>query len=192
MKKTIMIGCMLLIALSCRAQQIVPVEKSIGYMEAQNGIPKGTYLKDVNNLFNKYLGTWKGSFDNKNYTFVITMFKHEFLGVTEDKLLIRYLITDSSGAIIEDTRSLPNGSPKVIHGNYFAKDTSYYACNYSGKESLCGQKGTVFIYIKNNTNNTQMYLGLEPDKDMLLEQNCPGLKLATQLLPINGMTITKQ
>jgi hypothetical protein len=190
MKKIIIVGCMLIITLSCRAQQIEPVEKTRAYMDA-GGIPDGIYLKDVNNLFNKYLGTWKGTFDNKNYTFVITMFKDEYLGIAEDKLLIRYLITNSSGAIIEDTRSLPNESPNVIHGNYFSKTASYYASNYAGKESLCGQKGTVFIRIK-NTSNTMMSLVLSPDKDMILEQDCPGLKLAVQLLPINGMMLTKQ
>jgi hypothetical protein len=190
LKKTIMIGCMLLIALSCRAQQIEPVEKTKVYMDAGR-IPDGIYLKDVNNLFNKYLGTWKGTFDNKNYTFVITMFKDEYLGITEDKLLIRYLITNSSGTTIEDTRGLPNNSPYVIHGYYFAKDTSYYALNYAGKESLCGQAGTVFIRIKNAT-NTMMSLVLSPDKDMISEQDCPGLKSATQLFPIKGMMLTKQ
>jgi hypothetical protein len=190
LKKTIMIGCMLLIALSCRAQQIVPVEKKIGYRES-GGIPDGVYLKDVNNLFNKYLGTWKGTFDNKNYTFVITMFKNEFLGITEDKLLMRYLITNSSGAVIEDTRSLPNDSTYVIEGYYFSKDSSYYVLNYVGKEVLCGQQGKIIIRIKNAT-NTMMSLVLSPDKDLISEQDCPGLKSAVQLFPIKGMMLTKQ
>jgi hypothetical protein len=191
LKKTIMLGYMLLIALSCRAQQIVPVERSIDYMIAGNGIPEGTYLKDTNNLLPKYLGTWKGTFEGKNYTFVVTKHTYKPNNVTYDILLIRYLITSSNGTVIEDTRNLPNDSPYVIKGYYFSKDISYYVSNYTGREVLCGQHGKIFIRIK-NASNTMMSLVLSPDKDMISEQDCPGLKSAVQLFPIKGMMLTKQ
>ena len=52
---------LLLFALNSKAQNIVPVEKAIDYKIAHKGIPAGTYLKDVNNLFAPYIGTWKGT-----------------------------------------------------------------------------------------------------------------------------------
>lgn len=191
MKKLIVLGCMLIIAISCKAQTIVPVEKSIDYMIAGNGIPDGTYLKDVNNLLNKYIGTWKGTYEGKNYTFVITKFKDVFLGITEDKLLIRYLITTTNGVVIEDTRSLSDTSTYVIEGSFFSKDLSYYGLNFFGKNSICGNQGTVFIRMKNTT-NTSMSLTFMQSMETIAEDNCPGLKLAEPSLPINGMMLTKQ
>lgn len=48
---------MFLFVSHANAQNIVPVEKSVDYVSAVNGIPVATYLKDVNNLFTPYLGT---------------------------------------------------------------------------------------------------------------------------------------
>lgn len=191
MKKLIFLGCILMITMSCKAQTIVPVEKTIDYIIAENSVPKGTYLKDVNNLLGKYIGTWKGTFDGKNYTFVITKFKNDFLGVSQDELLIRYLIADTNGSAIEDSRGLPDTSPFLIEGDYFSKDATYYVLNYYGKNSGCGQQGTVYIRMK-NTDNTDMSLSLVPDKILLTEDSCPGLKLAEQLLPRDEMMLTKQ
>lgn len=191
MKKITVLGCVLLFTMSCKAQTIVPVEKSIDYIVAQNGIPKDTYLKDVNNLFSRYLGTWKGTFENNNYTFIITKVKDAFLGVSEDKLRVRYLITSLNGSILEDTRNLSDTSPYVIEGSYFSKGAASYVLNYLGKNSQCGQKGTVFIRMKNAT-YTEMSLTFEPAKVFLTEDTCLGLKLAKQILPKEGMRLTKQ
>jgi hypothetical protein len=189
MKKTILLGCMLIIAISCKAQQIVPLEKKIEY-KLTGGIPDGVYLKDINNLLGKYMGTWKGTIEGKNYTFIITKFKDDYLGISVDKLLIRYLITTTNGTILEDTRNLPTTSPYVIEGDYFSKGATYYVSNYFGKNSICGNQGTVFIRMK-NTANTEMSVTSVPDKMMISEENCPGLKLAEQVLPA-GMRLTKQ
>lgn len=191
MKKIMILGCILLFAMSCKAQTIVPVEKTGDYLDAGNGIPDNTYLKDVNNLLSKYLGTWKGTYGGKNYTFYVTKYTSKFEKVTRDKLLTRYLITTSNGSILEDTRSLPDTSPYVIKGNYFGKDLRSYASNFFGKNSQCGNKGTVFIRMKNTT-NTQMSFAFEPDKILISEDTCPGFKFAELTLPREGMMLTKQ
>lgn len=182
---------MLIFAMSCRAQTIVPVEKIMDYIVAGNGIPDDTYLKDVNNLLGKYVGTWKGTFGGNNYTFYITKYTSKLDKVTHDELLIRYLITTSNGSILEDTRNLPDDGAYVIEGDYFSKDTTYYVLNYAGKNSQCGNKGTVFIRMKNAT-NTEMHLSFEPDKIMISEDVCPEFKLAELTLPKGGMRLTKQ
>ena len=52
MKKTAILGFIILSTLSCKAQQIVPVEKKLEYMKTEDGIPESiTYFKDVNNIF---------------------------------------------------------------------------------------------------------------------------------------------
>ena len=191
MKKIIVLGCVLLFVMSCKAQTIVPIEKAIDYRNTVDGIPDNTYLKDVNNLLSKYVGTWKGIYAGKTYTFFTTKYAYTFDKVTYDILLMRYLITSSDGTILEDTRSLPNDGTYVIEGDYFTKDATYYVLNFTGKNAQCGNQGTVYIRMK-NTENTQMSLTFEPNKIMISKDTCPGLKLAEQILPRNGMRLTKQ
>ena len=57
---------MLITALSCKAQ-IIPIEEQINYMNNEIEIPDGAYIKDVNNLFNKYVGIWIGTHNNKTF-----------------------------------------------------------------------------------------------------------------------------
>jgi hypothetical protein len=182
---------MVLFAFSCKAQTIEPVERALEYRMSENGIPDNTYLKDVNNLLPKYVGTWAGTLGGKNYTLYITKYTYKFNTITRDVLLTRYLITSSNGDILEDTRNLPDDSPYVIEGDYFSKDLASYASNYIGKNSQCGNKGTVFIRIKNTT-NTQVLVTFEPDKIMISEDICPGFKLAELTLPRDGLRLTKQ
>lgn len=188
MKKIITVVSLIIITLSCKAQQIVPVEKMIEYRDSDTEIPKGTYLKDVNNLLEKYIGTWKGTYDSKNFTFVVTKIKHDFLGVSVDELLIRYLITTTSGNIIEDTRSLPDADPLVIEGNYISNSKGYYVLNYLGKNTECGQSGEV--YISTSKDNKQMKFYLTGYQDIIDSSKCP--KVAEQILPTKSMFLTKQ
>ncbi|MCD9575636.1 DUF6705 family protein [Flavobacterium soyae] len=192
MKNVIVLIILLLVTLSCKAQQIVPVEKAIEYRDADSGVPDGVYLKDINGLLNKYLGTWKGTVDNKNYTFVIIKYKNNLSrGVSQDELMIRYLITTSNGTVIEDTRSLSDDSSYVIKGDYFNKTASYYVSSYMGKNADCGQSGNLFITGTKLPNQIKLFL--IPDKVMINIQNCPGQKAADKLLPVdNEVLLTKQ
>ena len=183
-----MIIGLIIINLSCKAQVIVPLEKAIDYRDSDIEIPDGTYLKDINGLLNKYLGTWKGTYNNKNYTFIITKFKKDFLGISKDKLLVRYLITTTTGSILEDTRSLPDANPLVIEGDYISKSGGYYALNYFGQNITCGQSGVVFI--STTRDNKQMKLFLSPDQGFIDKNKCS--KVADQILPTTSMYLTKQ
>ncbi|PTS95530.1 hypothetical protein DBR27_16990 [Flavobacterium sp. HMWF030] len=193
MKGVMKFVCLLLVVFSCKGQQIVPVEKAIEYRDAGNGVPDGIYLKDVNNLLDKYVGTWIGSMDAKSYTFVVSKYKNNLSrGVSQDELLIRFLITKSDGTTIEDTRSLPDTSPYVIKGDCFNKTASYYTSDYMGKNPECGQSGTVFISLPKKSVNPQMKLFLMPDRDLMDVKKCPGQKVAEQVLPIKSIFLTKQ
>jgi len=145
----------------------------------------------VNNLLGKYTGTWKGSYGSKNYTLFVTKYTYTFEKVTFDELRIRYLITSSNGTILENTQSLPDTNPYIITGSYFGKDLAVYALDFSGKNTKCGNAGTVFIRIK-NTANTLMSFGFEPDKIVISDQDCPGFKAAELTFPKDGLMLTKQ
>ncbi len=169
--------------LSCRGQQTLPLETKF-----VDEIPTGTYLKDVNVLLNKYIGTWKGTYENKNYTFIITKYKEEFRGVFSDILIIRYLITSNTGTVLEDTRSLLNENNLVIRGLYFGANFGYYVLGYIGKDAGCGQSGDLFI--STSKDNKQMKLYLATSQDIIDGNKCP--KIAEQILPTKSMFLSKQ
>ncbi|PTS95531.1 hypothetical protein DBR27_16995 [Flavobacterium sp. HMWF030] len=188
MKNVISSICFAVGALSCKAQQIIPVEKMIEYRNLDTEIPNGAYLKDVNGLMNKYIGTWEGTYDKRKYTFIINKKKHDFSGISVDELNVRYLITTFFGDVIEDTRSLPDNSPLVIGGDYISKSKDYYVLNYCGRNATCGQSGSVFI--STTSDNRQMKLFLSPDQGFIDTKKCT--KVADQVLPTKSMFLTKQ
>ena len=167
--------------------QVVPVEKIVDYDLAGKGIPDGVYFKDVNNLFDKFIGTWKGSMNNKNYTFIITKEVHNKYNVTTERLMMRHLITDLNGAIISDNRS---DSRIQIIGDCFNKNPIFYDFIYAGENSRCGLRGQVSI---RNINPTTLKLILDPNTEWFAyDQYCPGGKRAEQILPTQYITLTKQ
>lgn len=189
MKKTAILGLTILLALSCKAQQIIPIEKMIDYRKSGTGLPEGTiYLKDVNNLLNKYVGIWKGTYDNKKYEFRIAKFTENRERVKEDMLLMSYIITDTNGTVIENTTTLPNENYLVIHGDYI--DRSSYLLTYVGRKGNCGQMGTIFISTSKNSNYTQMKLFLEPEQMLISPKDCPNGG-AVQIMPTNQIVLTK-
>ena len=188
MKKILILTFFTGISFSCQAQ-ILPIEKKIDYIIAKNGIPESvTYFKDVNHVLDKFVGTWKGTYDDKKYEFRILKVTNKPGRITEDKLIMRYLITNSNGTVIEDTRTLPDSSPYLIKGDYIEKDT--YFLIYTGKNAKCGQSGTILInFLKENNNNTKMSLSFIPDEAIIYESSCGGVK---QVMPVAEIALIKQ
>jgi hypothetical protein len=186
MKKTLFIGLLILSTIGCKAQ-IIAVESFNNY---SNDLPDGAYIKDVNNVLGKFIGTWKGTYNNNNYQFRIVKYTRisSVRNLKFDKLLIRYKITDTNGTIIEDTTSVLNDSPYIINGSYYETNGTY-VLHYQGRLYECGQNGDLFITV-NSTNTTKMRLGLYVDGDMI--GDCPNGP-AQQILPTTGgMELTKQ
>ncbi|AYN05476.1 DUF6705 family protein [Flavobacterium sp. 140616W15] len=190
MKKIIIIGMLIVCTLSCKAQ-VLPVENVVNYVNSKNGIPKNiTSIKDVNHLLDKFIGTWKGTYEGKNYEFRVLKITTKPGRITEEKLVMRYLITNSNGTVIEDTRALPDSSPYVIEGYYL--DTTTYTLIYGGKIANCGQAGTIFIDFLQGSNNTKMTLFLSPEPMIISQTGCPNGR-AKQIIPtVNQMTLLKQ
>ncbi len=180
---------MLLSTLACNAQETKPLETEKDYYSPETGIPQNiSYFKDINHLLDKYIGTWKGALGTKNYVFVITKITDKPGRIMRDRLLIRYLITSTNGSVIEDTRSTTD-SNCPIRGDYIKK--SNYVLRYAGKDTQCGQIGTVFIGMVPNTNNTKMGLSLSQDHVLLDSETCPNGRVP-QVLPLTQVLLTKQ
>lgn len=187
MKKLNIILVFTLLSLSCKAQHIIPVEKAVEYRNTDEGLmgdKNYVYVKDINNLLDKFVGTWKGIYDNKNYEFKVQKITEDDGELRKDLLLMRYKITDASRNTIENTLNLPNDNMYVIRGEYLAK-TGSYVLDYMGKKGECGQNGTIFM----SANKNKLKLGLYVSGEIYPEcTNQP----AEQILPVNGIELTKQ
>lgn len=166
-----------LTTLSCKAQ-ILPVENVINYINQDLEIPENTtHIKDVNNLFDEFIGTWTGSHNNKLYELRIEIYTDIRYNGTlkEDMLLVRHKVEDNNGIIIDDTTNLPDTNPLVISGSYFLENGETYRLSYYGVDSSCGQEGNVYIAVINSSsvNNPQMNFYFTQKHDTIDPNECP-------------------
>ncbi|OSY87101.1 hypothetical protein WH52_13155 [Tenacibaculum holothuriorum] len=185
MKNIITLLILIAITISCKAQ-IIAVENFEDY---PNELPDGAYIKDVNNVLGKYVGTWKGTYNNKNYDFKIVKYTENNIDLKykEDMLLIRYKITDSSGTELANTLSLPNSSPYIIFGRYLAKSGGY-VLNYQGLNAKCGQNGRIYISTY-GANDTKLQLLLMVSGEIYDECTTGAVP---QIMPTTSMELIKQ
>jgi hypothetical protein len=148
-------------------QNIIPIEEKKFYFDNDLVFPQNTYFKDVNHLFDAYIGTWAGWDNGKYYELFITK---ETLTYTPeeadfsqlDELQIRYRITDTNGTVIFDTSTLPANSIYVIKGAYFNEQGTYYTLNYTGPD--CGDYGILSVFVYSNQINLAIdYIPMYPE-----------------------------
>ncbi len=178
---------------SCKAQVLfdnseMPVEQVASYFENENGLPDHiTYVKDINNVLNKYVGTWNGSYGNKSYEFRIVKYTTPLVdGFKEDILLMRYKIVNGAN-VIENTLNIQNEQALIIRGNFL--DGNTYNLIYSGRESLCGQHGDIYISISSLGSN-KMNFTFFPGRDLIEGSECP--TIPDHIMPLDPITLTKQ
>ncbi|MGI9580708.1 DUF6705 family protein [Chryseobacterium sp. RRHN12] len=130
--------------------------------------PNASYVKDINNSLNKYVGTWKGNRDGKNYEF--NFIKKENVGENQkwDMLIGRVKITNANGIVEYDNFNTPDTEIKFTGFN-FQKDLKAYLMNFSGNKSGCIDYGFLYLRIKSEPNKmTVLFL---PDYD-IVTQDC--------------------
>jgi hypothetical protein len=185
---------------NCKSQ-IVPVEDLIQYRSLEDGLPEGTtHVKDVNNLLDKYVGTWTGIYNNRLYEFIIEKVTNESVGILWDELNLYYKITQN-GEIIEDTTSLmpnyQNNTGGLIQqvpdfmlatGDLLMNRT--YTFNYNGRNADCGQFGTIYISVGWDNNPNKMKLYLLPGGDHFSSENCT--EIANHILPLDQTAFYRQ
>lgn len=188
--KIILIAVFLFSMGSCKAQHIILVEDAYKYKGTEGGLLGDhdyVYIKDVNNVLTKFVGTWKGTYQSKNFEFRIVKNTRDNGEVKKDALFMRYKITDSNGNVIEDVLSLPNDDPYVMQNGYVERSGGY-VFSYIGRDMACGQNGWVFasLYGANN-DKMQLFLAVEGE-------NYPECTTGTaeQILPTALMELIKQ
>lgn len=96
MKNIIFIASLFFASLFCKAQQ-VPIETD------WDNVTPGMHLKDFNNKFNKYVGSWLATVGNKQVKLIIEKkMDWPILNYYSDALLMRYEVK-INGQIVEST-----------------------------------------------------------------------------------------
>ncbi len=99
--KNIILAIFLFTGFQLMAQTIVPVEQQMNYI--RNYTQNGKYFKDVNNVFDKFLGNWK--YQTSTDLIEIRIYKKENDNLSnyfEDNLYIRFKYT-KNGLVIFNT-----------------------------------------------------------------------------------------
>ncbi|WP_156173236.1 DUF6705 family protein [Chryseobacterium gallinarum] len=135
--------------------------------------PNASYVKDINNSLNKYVGTWKGNRDGKNYEF--NFIKKENMGENQkwDMLIGRVKITNANGVVEYDNFNKPDTGTRFTGFN-FQKDLKAYLMDFSGDKVGCIDYGYAYVRIKPETPN-QMSINFHPDND-IVTQDCSNFK----------------
>lgn len=94
-------------ALSCKAQSpVVAIDAS------RSGTPDGAYFKDLNNEFDKFVGTWKFNDGNKILTIVLKKGELIYNGKDyEDRLLGEYKYEVNGVTVVNTLPNINNTNP---------------------------------------------------------------------------------
>lgn len=166
---------MSLLAISCKSQ-IVSLETA-AQCNGNSVCPDYTYAKDVNNSLNKFVGTWKGSFNGTIYEIKFNKSLYEdFMGFKRDqitgRLRITYISQNGIQTTIFDNFNEADDSKTNFSGLNFQPDLQSYRVYFSGVSPKgCINYGDVYITVKPNLPN-QMKIMYWSDKD-IVSGDCP-------------------
>ena len=167
-----------LFTISCKSQTI-SLETAAQCMQQNPTFPcpPFNYVKDVNNVLNKYVGDWKGTFNGLTYE--IRFIKKEYQGedIKDDRLIGRIRITTApSGGFasltIFDNFGETDDAKTGFTGSRLQSDLKGYMAYFVGEAPEgCINYGMVYITVLDSSPN-QMKLDFFPDYDTVVE-DCP-------------------
>lgn len=117
MKKTLTLIPVLLIFLSCKAQDITPI-----YNEEDVPSYINTYYKDVDNDFNPYVGRWKWEDGESSFEIIFNKDVHRESGNGDfsDNLVGEYKYIDNGEVLVDYPHLIldePGGVPNIVIPN---------------------------------------------------------------------------
>lgn len=135
-----------------------------------------TYVKDVNNRLDSFVGIWKGN-DNGRLYEIHFIKKTAYLkttgGVAWDRLLGRILVKDSvTNNIIYNTLDLNDDYKTPLWGKNFG-GSKMYSMLFGGPENGCYDYGDVSITLADN-DVTLMGMFYHRGGDLIDPRTCPG------------------
>lgn len=154
--------------------------------------PSGAYIKDIDNAFIPYIGTWQGIWDNKIFIIKIEKIAHRLRSFPsghyyyEDRLIAKYEIKNASNdAIIESNMDILIEEEAKISNIGTGKDNQMYFL-YSD-QNLCSNSGEILLQ-RNLSNLNQLSYFYFHD-EFWLEENCPYERQEDIPIPIPIPTI---
>lgn len=169
-----------------RAQVIVPLNTNM-----ENILPD-SYVKDLNNELDTYIGIYKANYEGKEVTLFISkkenmptkrMNKNFF----RDVLDVKYKIVHSTGLILQDTQNLNNPSIELqsVRTNSAQNQVLF---SYSGVACHVGWGKVIMKKIS----PSQISWDYRPNS-MVTDHTCPPTADTTVHLPVtNNLIFTKQ
>ncbi|WP_294205054.1 DUF6705 family protein [uncultured Chryseobacterium sp.] len=191
LKKILIVKSALFLTTACKAQQIYPLKTD--YTE----IPQNSYLKDIQNELDFYVGKWKANFNGNTMTIFITKEIHRFFNGTKykyykDVLSVRYIIQNSSNVVLQDTQSLSFTPEQIKHSIYsqWAEDNGNTILLYYGGTNCGVGWGNVSL---KKISSTQLSWEYIPNSTIIDNVKCPPGTDTTIYLPeTKDLIFTKQ
>ncbi|MCY1661415.1 DUF6705 family protein [Chryseobacterium sp. SL1] len=178
--------------LSCKAQQVLPLNGSVV------NSPINSYFKDINNELDFYVGNWKANFQNKTMILKITKALHrpfEMLDKNyfQDQLIIRYEIKDINESVLQTTlnRSFTdqNDVKLLIESSGTESNGDIVNLLFAGGNCSVG----IGEIILKKINNTQFYWSYYPGTTTRNDITCPpNLDYNIYLPETENLIFTKQ
>ncbi|WP_131701380.1 DUF6705 family protein [Chryseobacterium sp. FH2] len=152
-----------LISVACKAQQY---SLNTDY----ENIPNNSHIKDLNNEYNKFVGTWKATLGNKEIYIYVTKQEDRLISrltktFFRDVLLIRYKVLISN-QIVENTTSFTNENINIIS---MATEDNSVIFTYTGGKCTVGWGIISTEYI----DSTHLKWNYQPQSTMITNKNCP-------------------
>ncbi|MDY3344764.1 hypothetical protein PG326_07065 [Riemerella anatipestifer] len=121
-------------------------------------VPKGSYMKDLNNELNSYVGRWKTVYNGKEITLITTKeYKVPFLDYYyRDIIVVRYEIKDTTnGNILESTlNKIFINSKYKIEGFRIDNNENNLRCIFFGGNCNLGNG---YVFLKKQGNNQLLW-----------------------------------
>jgi hypothetical protein len=172
--------------IACNAQQL-PLNTLM------ENIPPNAYIKDLNNELAPYIGIYKANFQGNEISLFITKIEDKLEESTHknyymDALVIKYIVKNSSGAILQDTQN--NNIPNIeLYSTRTRPTLNTVIFYYSGTNCNVGWGD---IYLK-KINSTQISWEYRPDDMVFTNGDCPQGTDKTIYLPeTKDLIFTKQ
>lgn len=170
--KNIIILFLALLAISCKSQ-IVSLETAAQCNEA-NPCPNFNYAKDINNTLNKYVGTWKGTYNGKTYEMKFNKSLYDDMGFKRDRIKGRLRITTAGNlpVTVFDNFNEQDDAKTGFSGLGITADLQGYTLIFAGPVlEGCINHGTLSLRINPSTPN-QMRIKYWSNNDIVVGE-CP-------------------
>lgn len=152
----------------CKAQQEYPINTM------PFNLPSNSYIKDTNNELNVYVGTWYSVYEGKQITLYANKvekkkFDYNNKFYFKDALIIKYIIKDSFGNVLQNTVDNNDDKRNFISNTVVNSASNQLGLYYTGADCGIGW-GNIEI---RKINGNQISWSYYPNSTTLNSINCP-------------------